>query len=223
MAEKKEAKVDFFIKIEDMSLEERLNLLRGELRVGKGLYNSYGKYKYRNAESIYAAVKPLLDKYRIFLQVTDSVTTHGEAGNERFYIKSICSVWTYENPTYAIQTTCEVREDETKKGMDGCQVSGSAYSYANKYAMGSMFLLDDSKDPDSNEAYEAREEARMEALKSEPIGAARAKVLENLLNSWGVDIEKYKKWAKVAKLEDITEEQFGWTNRNEKKVKDATA
>ena len=160
MAEKK---IDFEKKLEDMSLEERLNLLRGELRVGKGLYNSYGKYKYRNAESIYAAVKPLLDKYRIFLQVTDAVTTHGDSDHERFYIKSICSVWTYENPTYAIQTTCEVREDEAKKGMDGCQVSGSAYSYANKYAMGSMFLLDDSKDPDSNEAYEAREEARMEA------------------------------------------------------------
>lgn len=217
MAEKKEPK------LEDLCLEERLNMLRGELRVGKNLYNSFGKYKYRNAESIYTAVKPLLDKYHMFMHVTDEVTTHGAPGSERFYIKATCSVWAYENLSVKISTSCEVREDDSKKGMDGCQVSGSAYSYANKYAMGSMFLLDDSKDPDSNEAYEAREEARMEALKSEPIGAARAKVLENLLNSWGVDIEKYKKWAKVAKLEDITEEQFGWTNRNEKKVKDATA
>lgn len=218
-----EKKVDFEKELEDMSLEERLNRLRSELRVGKDLYNSYGKYKYRNAESIYQAVKPLLDKYKLFMHVTDEVTTHGSGESERFYIKATCTVWAYGFPGAVIKSCCEVREDDSKKGMDGCQISGSAYSYANKYCMGSMFLLDDSKDPDSNEAYEAREEARMEALKSEPIGAARAKVLENLLNSWGVDIEKYKKWAKVAKLEDITEEQFGWTNRNEKKVKDATA
>ena len=204
------------------SLEEKLNLLRSELRVGKSLYNSYGKYKYRNAESIYSAVKPLLDKYKLFLHITDEVTTHGAPGNERFYIKATCTVWAYEEPGEKISTSCEVREDETKKGMDGCQVSGSAYSYANKYCMGSMFLLDDSRDPDSNEAYEAKEEARMEAEKSEPIGEARAKILENLLKSWNVDIEKYMKWAKVSKLADITEEQFGWTNRNEKKVKDAT-
>lgn len=223
MAEKKEAKVeDFYLKIEDMNLEERLNYLRSELRVGKSLFNSYGKYKYRNAESIYSAVKPLLDKYRLYLHLTDEVTTHGTPGSERYYIKSTCSVWTYEDPTRKIQTTCEVREDETKKGMDGCQVSGAAYSYANKYAMGSMFLLDDSKDPDV-EAEDAKEEARMEAEKNEPIGEARARILENLLKSWNVDIEKYMKWAKVAKLEDITEEQFGWTNRNEKKVRDATA
>lgn len=216
MAEKKEPK------LEDLCLEERLNMLRGELRVGKNLYNSFGKYKYRNAESIYTAVKPLLDKYHMFMHVTDEVTTHGAPGRERFYIKATCSVWAYENLSVKIITSCEVREDDSKKGMDGCQVSGAAYSYANKYAMGSMFLLDDSKDPDVTEE-DAREEARMEAEKNEPIGEARAKILENLLKSWEVDIEKYMKWAKVAKLADITEEQFGWTNRNEKKVKDATA
>lgn len=219
MAEKK---VDFDKELEDMSLEERLNRLRSELRVGKNLYNSYGKYKYRNAESIFAAVKPLLDKYHLFMHITDEVTTHGAPGSERFYIKATCSVWAYENLSVKIHACCEVREDDSKKGMDGCQVSGAAYSYANKYAMGSMFLLDDSKDPDVTEE-DAKEEARMEAEKNEPIGEARAKILENLLKGWGVDIDKYMKWAKVSKLEDITEEQFGWTNRNEKKVKDATA
>lgn len=219
MAEKK---VDFDKELEDMSLEERLNCLRSELRVGKNLYNSYGKYKYRNAESIFAAVKPLLDKYHLFMHITDEVTTHGAPGSERFYIKATCSVWAYGTTNEVIKSCCEVREDDSKKGMDGCQVSGAAYSYANKYAMGSMFLLDDSKDPDVTEE-DAKEEARMEAEKNEPIGEARAKILENLLKGWGVDIDKYMKWAKVSKLEDITEEQFGWTNRNEKKVKDATA
>ena len=219
MAEKK---VDFDKELEDMSLEERLNCLRSELRVGKNLYNSYGKYKYRNAESIFAAVKPLRDKYHLFMHITDEVTTHGAPGSERFYIKATCSVWAYGTTNEVIKSCCEVREDDSKKGMDGCQVSGAAYSYANKYAMGSMFLLDDSKDPDVTEE-DAKEEARMEAEKNEPIGEARAKILENLLKGWGVDIDKYMKWAKVSKLEDITEEQFGWTNRNEKKVKDATA
>ena len=67
MAEKK---VDFDKELACMSLEERLNRLRSELRVGKDLYNSYGKYKYRNAESIYQAVKPLLDKYGLEVMLT---------------------------------------------------------------------------------------------------------------------------------------------------------
>lgn len=215
MAEKK-AEKDFKKELEDMSLEERLNRVRRELRVGKKLYDSCGKYKYRNAECIYRAVRPLLDKYELFMHVTDEVTTHGTGDNERFYIKSTCTVWSYDIPGEIIKSFCEVREDDNKKGMDGCQISSSACSYANKCCMSSMFLLDDSKDPDGNEA-------RMETLKSESIGAGGAKVLEDLLNRWGVDIEQYKKWAKVSNLEDITEKQFVWTKNNEKKVKDATA
>lgn len=210
MSEKK-AEKDFKKELEDMSLEERLNRVRRELRVGKKLYDSCGKYKYRNTEGIYRAVRPILDKYGLFMRISDEVTTHGTGDNERFYIKAKCSVWSHDIPDEVIDSYCEVREDDSKKGMDGCQISS-----ANKCCMSSMFLLDDSKDPDSNEA-------RMEALKSESIGAGGAKVLEDLLNRWGVDVEQYKKWAKVSNLEDITEKQFIWTKNNEKKVKDATA
>lgn len=128
-----------------MSIYETLSHIQVELKAPKNLYNSFGKYKYRNAESILEAAKPLCAKYGCTLTVSDEVVLIGD----RYYIKATATVQDKDGNT--IGRTAFAREDETKKGMDGAQITGTASSYARKYALNGLFCIDDTKDPDSDE------------------------------------------------------------------------
>lgn len=128
-----------------MSVFESLSKIQSELKAPKNLYNSFGKYKYRNAESILEAAKPLCAKYGCTLTVMDDIVLIGS----RYYIKAIATVTDKEGNSTS--TTAFAREDETKKGMDGAQITGTTSSYARKYALNGLFCIDDTKDPDSDE------------------------------------------------------------------------
>lgn len=130
-----------------MSIYETLSHIQVELKAPKNLYNSFGKYKYRNAESILEAAKPLCAKHGCTLTVSDEVILIGD----RYYIKATATV--QDKDGNAASTTALAREDETKKGMDGAQITGTASSYARKYALNGLFCIDDTKDPDIDEYY----------------------------------------------------------------------
>lgn len=128
-----------------MSIYETLSHIQVELKAPKNLYNSFGKYKYRNAESILEAAKPLCAKHGCTLTVSDEVILIGS----RYYIKATATV--QDKDGNAASATALAREDETKKGMDGAQITGTSSSYARKYALNGLFCIDDTKDPDSDE------------------------------------------------------------------------
>ncbi|MEL0117975.1 MAG: ERF family protein [Opitutae bacterium] len=126
-----------------MDIYKRLRNLQTELKAPKGQYNSFGKYKYRSAEDILEAVKPLTAKHGITMYITDDIEVMGE----RTYVKA--TVYVHDDEGNSIKVTSYAREEENKKGMDGSQVTGASSSYARKYALNAMLLIDDTKDSDA--------------------------------------------------------------------------
>lgn len=123
------------------TLEEKLNLIQTTLNAPKNLYNSFGKYSYRNLEGILAGVKPLLkDTGCTFVLSDDMVEVGG-----RIYVRSCASI-SYGGET--IESYGWAREEESKKGMDASQLTGSTSSYARKYAANGLFAIDDTIDAD---------------------------------------------------------------------------
>ena len=118
--------------------------VQSELKAPKSQYNSFGKYNYRSTEDILEALKPILKEKNLALVVLDDVVQV----SDRVYIKSTAKL-SYDQES--IEVTAFARESLTKKGMDDSQITGTASSYARKYALNGMFLIDDSKDADSDE------------------------------------------------------------------------
>ena len=128
--------------MENQSLHDRLVGIQSELKAPKGQYNSFGKYKYRSAEDILEAVKPLLKKYSCKLTIMDEIHLIGE----RYYVKAIATI---SDGTESLSVCALAREADTKTGMDCSQITGAASSYARKYAMNGLFAIDDTKDADA--------------------------------------------------------------------------
>ena len=121
-----------------------LMAVQAELKAPKNQHNSFGKYDYRSAEDIIEAVKPLLKDNGLFLNMSDDIVLIGD----RYYVKAtvkVVDVVTGES----VQTSALAREAAQKKGMDESQVTGTASSYARKYALNGLFCLDDVTDADS--------------------------------------------------------------------------
>lgn len=154
-----------------MSVYEKLAAVQRELKAPKGQFNSFGKYKYRSCEDILEALKPVLGKHGCAVTLSDEVVQVGE----RFYIRATASIMDCESGERAFNTAF-AREDADKKGMDGSQITGTASSYARKYALNGLFLIDDTKDADTD-AY--HEQTSGEKPKEDPkIAAAKAKANE---------------------------------------------
>lgn len=128
-----------------MNVYGKLLQIQSELKAPKSQYNSFGKYYYRNCEDIQEAVKPLLAKYSCALIVGDEVIQVGE----RFYIKATARLVDIDSAE-EITNSASAREEDSKKGMDGSQVTGTSSSYARKYALNGLFSIDDSKDADND-------------------------------------------------------------------------
>lgn len=125
---------------------EKLNKLQSELSVPKNQRNSFGKYNYRSCEDIFQAVKPMLNKYKLVLVIDDEIV----AISDRIYVKATATLFDVESDE-EIETTALARESAVKKGMDDSQITGATSSYARKYALNGLFLLDDNKDADTDE------------------------------------------------------------------------
>ena len=142
-----------------MSIYAELSRIQQELKAPKNLYNSFGKYSYRNAEGILEAVKPLLNG--LALVINDEPVLIGD----RFYIKATV---TLTDGKESVSAVAYAREDEQKKGMDGCQITGACSSYARKYALNALLMIDDSKDSDDDSLSPKNPDNR----KPEPAGPA---------------------------------------------------
>lgn len=124
----------------------KLQQIQQELKAPKNRKNSFGNYKYRSCEDILEAVKPLLEKYDCILTLSDEMV---EVGG-RVYVKAVANIYSNEDKS-GVEITGWAREAETKKGMDDSQITGTASSYARKYALNGLFLIDDTKDADTDE------------------------------------------------------------------------
>lgn len=115
-----------------MNIYAKLAEIQHELKCNKGQFNSFGNYKYRSCEDILEAVKPLCYKYKATLVLMDDVVSV----DGRFYIKATARLYDNETEPYNFtENTAFAREEDAKKGMDGSQITGTASSYARKYAL----------------------------------------------------------------------------------------
>lgn len=172
---------------------DKLAAIQGKLKAPKDKYNDFGRYKYRSAEDIYEAVKPYLAEYGCFLTLSDEVKLIGS----RYYIVATAALAEVDTGE-KISVSAMAREEETKKGMDGSQITGTASSYARKYALGGLFLLDDTKDADTNEFH----------VQTVPEDRPAQKIdIEALVDSAAdadIPVEKLLKRAGVDALEKLT-------------------
>lgn len=131
-----------------MGVFDKLRAVQGELKAPKGQYNEFGKYKYRSCEDIVEAVKPILAKNEAVILLDDEIVEIGG----RFYVKATATFIDCENGA-SVDVSAYAREDESKKGMDGAQLTGATSSYARKYALNGLLAIDDTKDADATNTH----------------------------------------------------------------------
>jgi len=169
------------------TLTEKLAGIQRELNAPKGQHNKFGGYNYRSCEDILQAVKPLLDG--LSLVISDDIKVIGE----RVYVQATATITDGEN---SLSTTAFAREALTKKGMDESQITGSASSYARKYALNGLLLIDDNKDADSRDNTKAHEE-RLETARESLEGCESMDDLKRVWASLGAAEKK-----QLAKVKD---------------------
>ena len=158
--------------------------IQKELKAPKGQYNSFGKYKYRSAEDILEAVKPLNIENGLLLTLSDEAIVVGDWN----YNKATARLTDGENE---IIVTANAREAENKKGMDASQITGTASSYSRKYALNGLYLIDDTKDADTDEYTKQSNNQPKKQMQDKQVGRA------TLLSKWkisGKSEEEFNKW-----------------------------
>ena len=126
----------------------KLVKVQNELKAPKSQYNSFGNYSYRNCEDILEALKPLLNEVKAIVNISDEIVLIGE----RYYVKATVKFIDAETGE-VVEASAMAREEETKKGMDASQLTGSTSSYARKYALNGLFAIDDTKDADTTNTH----------------------------------------------------------------------
>jgi hypothetical protein len=134
--------------MKDKNIRQKLQGIQSSLKAPKGQTNTFGGYRYRSAEDILEALKPLLGEWGCSLVIQDEMV---EVGG-RVYVKASANLIDNDSES-VLSTTAYARESETKKGMDDAQITGSASSYARKYALNGLFAIDDTKDPDATNTH----------------------------------------------------------------------
>ena len=168
------------------------------LNAPKSQFNAFGKYKYRNCEDILEAVKPLLNGS--ILTISDELINVGD----RYYVQATAKLELGEEYFFA---TAFAREAESKKGMDEAQITGSASSYARKYALNGLFLIDDSKDPDTRDNSNTTNTQPTKKI-TERITQETTLELAKLIEDTDTDIEKFLDYFKIRKLDDMNTNQL---------------
>lgn len=203
-----------------MSIYAKLIKVQNELKAPKNQYNSFGKYSYRNCEDICESVKPLLLANGLAMFISDNIELIGD----RYYIKAIVTVVDTETGE-TLTNSALAREEENKKGMDSSQVTGSTSSYARKYALNGMFLIDDTKDSDfTNTHGKENNEEKLSRIKGTGLSEAQIKRLYAIAAKASVEksmvLKAIKQEFKVEKAELLTKEQYDeLCARLEKKIK----
>ena len=168
-----------------MKIPKNMIALISELKTPKQRKNTFAKFNFRNVEDITMAAKPLLDWYSLLLNITDDLYQI----EGRLFVKATATISDGEN---ALASTGYAELDSARKGMSMEQISGSASSYARKYALAGLLCLDGSEDSDSHQGQHKRQ----------TISAAQTKTLDELLTETGSDKEKFLEWIGVDKVSD---------------------
>lgn len=172
------------------NIYQKLSTIQDELFVPKGAYNGFGKYNYRSCEDILKTVKPLCKKQGCILYINNSMETYGD----RIYVKADVHFRDLETGE-EIVSSAHAREEETKKGMDGSQITGASSSYARKYALAGLFCIDNEKDSDATNHHNT-------------ISKKEAELLKNLWIEKGGTEENLLTHCHATKLTDITDEIY---------------
>lgn len=209
-----------------MPVNEKLMRIQTAIKAPKNLYNKFGKFYYRNAEGICEAVKPYLEKENCSLRLTDQVV---EVGG-RVYVKAQAIL--QDNETKEVTyTEAFARESEKKAGMDDSQITGTASSYARKYALNGLFLLDDTKDADTDEyanqtnagkgkpnTPEEQDAEATEQMATEKIAEVMVKALDARCKREGVPVDTILSLYQVDSLSDLTNREYRNINDNWEKI-----
>ena len=155
----------------ELSFYEKLSALILELKAPKSQKNNFGKYNYRSAEDILEAVKPLANKYGLVPKLTDKIVLIGD----RYYVESHAIITDGKNTE---QASGFAREPESKKGMDESQITGTASSYARKYAMNGLYQIDDTKDAETDEYKQQVDSGKPKTIDSNKAKVLKAKIKE---------------------------------------------
>lgn len=148
--------------IEKLNIYQKLSNIQAELKVPKNQLNKFGNYKYRSGEDILEAAKPIARKNGAVLTISDRVNMLGV----RYYIEATALLTDVETKEF-IAVNASAREEETKKGMDSSQITGSASSYARKYALNGLFDIDDTKESDDTNTGEDEKDAEFKLATKE--------------------------------------------------------
>lgn len=151
-------------------LLERLSKVQEELKAPKSQRNTFGNYNYRSCEDILEAVKPLLVEHGLTLMLSDKLEHVGD----RYYVVAEARL---AGSGSSLEVQGWAREEENKKGMDGSQITGAASSYARKYALNGLFLIDDTKDSDATNDHGKAVQAPPKAKPVSPLGAEKRQEL----------------------------------------------
>lgn len=178
-----------------MNIYEKLSNIQNELKCNKNQFNKFGGYKYRSCEDILEALKPIVAKNKATLILSDELVNIGE----RYYIKSIATLYDIENNNEQVWNTAYAREEAEKKGMDGSQITGTASSYARKYALNGLFNIDDTKDADTDE---------FAMQGNDKVTDTEAKTIYALIQKNGRDLNKFLDYFKVKNTNELTKAQY---------------
>jgi len=165
--------------------------IQAKLKAPKGQFNNFGKYKYRSCEDIVEAVKPLLAEAGYHLILSDDIIAVGD----RVYVKATATVF---NGTDVLGTaTAFAREPQDKKGMDASQITGTASSYARKYALNGLFAIDDTKDADT-----------MPPVVDEPVNDEQYQIVMDLLIETDSNITNFCKHFKIKEVVNLKQSDY---------------
>lgn len=196
--------------MEDKNIYEKLNDAQLELKAPKGQRNTFGKFNYRSAEDILEAVKPINNSNRLNLKLTDKPIQVGD----RIYVEATAILTNIDKPEEVIELTAYARESLNKKGMDDSQITGTASSYARKYCLNGLYLIDDTKDADTNEYRNNINNApKPKKVNKKQISALNA-VIKSIAQLVGQTVPQARKVMLKEKnlpsnLEEMNENQYG--------------
>lgn len=217
-----------------MAIHEKLLKIQSSISVPKNQYNKFGNYDYRSCEDILFALKPILQTHKCTVTVNDDLIFIGN----RYYIKATATLVDCESGE-SVSNQSFAREEESKKGMDSSQITGTASSYARKYALNGLLLLDDVKDADTNEHKDQNMNApqngnRQSTSKNKnnqgaqatkdksngPINKTQLDSLRKRFESNGIDEAKVCCIYNISEISKLSSTQYGHVNKYFDRIKD---
>lgn len=194
-----------------MTIYEKLSAVQQELKAPKNRRNTFGKYNYRSCEDILEAVKPILAKHEATILITDDIS---EVGG-KVYIQATVRFVDLRVNGDMITVNAFARESVDKKGMDDAQITGTSSSYARKYALNGLFLIDDVKDPDSDE-YKEETDQKIKASTKKPkdsvldeyVNAGQLETLNMLLKKAEITEDKFREIYNIATMPEFPANKY---------------